>query len=1001
MAQYCFRKSALRLFVTLMMLALMAAGQMRAQLSCAAQANTFGPLQLYPMGVTGYRFSEIALDADHYVIVLYNVTGSLLGIEELCFTSSQSGQSAGLVAAAVQNAFGAAAQNLAIGDFNGDGILDVALTQGSSVAVFLANSDHTLRPPVSYPVGFGASSAIAADFNGDGKLDLAVTNLDSNNVSVLVGNGDGTFRPSVNYTTGAGPAGVAMADFNGDGKPDLAITYFGSLASPLSGVSILMGNGDGTFKAAVNIPGGSSPLAVLSADFNGDGKADLAVANSSSSTISVFTGNGDGTFQPAVTWDAGIGPQHLAYGDFNGDGKLDLAVIHRGTSVVSILSGKGDGTFQPRVDYLAGLAPETLSVVDIYGDGKLDLLAGGGSDYLAVLVGNGDGTFQAPPAYAAGSGPQAVATADFNGDGIPDLVTANATSNDVSVLLGAGGAKFQPAIESSVGPGATSQPPQPVDVVAADFNGDGKPDVAVADQETNDVSILVGKGDGTFRTPVHFPAGVNPSALVAGDFNGDGKLDLAVANTDFNSTRGAGSVSLLLGNGDGTFHAATSLSAGVHPMRIMAGDFNGDGKLDLAVLNAGSAAAGFIDSSVSILPGNGNGTFGTAKNYPAGSNPSALAVGDVNLDGKLDLVVATRAADLSYVLAVLVGNGDGTFKAAVNQPAETSVHAIAIADINLDGRPDLVVAHCCSSTDMTYLLGNGDGTFQPEVHFPGGDSPTAILVADLTHDGRPDAIISAGGSGGAGASTVAVVVNTFAPPPLANVNAASFLVGPVAPESIVSAFAVHLATGAEAAKTLPLPTTLNGTTVKVRDAAGTERLAPMFYVSPGQVNYEVPAGTVTGLATITVTAGDNTSTAAPLEIVTVGPGIFMLNGNALVAANVFRLKTGNVQSYESLFQVDPSTKQVVPLPVDLGPSTDQVYLLIYGTGIRGRSSLSAVSATIGGAAAKVTYAGAQGFFAGLDQVNVLVPRSLQGRGNVDIVLTVDGKVANTTRVTMK
>ena len=1004
MTKTLLHKSAL--YSLMILFIFVAPVKMRAQLSCSTQLKAFGPYQLFEVDVVGYRFSDVPLDANHHVIVLYSATGGVLGIRELCFDSSQTGQSASpaerLAAASSGNAFGTAAQNAAVGDFNGDGIVDAALTaKGNNVAVYLANSDHSLRAPVNYAVEFGPSSVIAVDFNGDGKLDLAVTNVDSNNVSILLGNGDGTFRPAVNYAAGPGPASIAVGDFNGDGKPDLAITDLGAFGSPSGGVTILISKGDGTFKPAVTTPLDASPLAVVSADFNGDGKADLAVAHSSSNYVSILLGNGDGTFQAAIKSDAGIGPIHLGYGDFNGDGKMDLAVIHRSTDILSVLTGKGDGTFAAPVNYLSGASPETVSVVDIHGDGKLDLLAGGGANYLAALIGNGDGTFQAPPAYAAGGGPQAVALADFNGDGVPDIVTANATSGDVSVLLGSGGTKFQAAIESSVGPGATPQPPHPVDVVAADFNGDGKPDVAVADQQTNDVAILVGKGDGTFQTPVHYPAGVNPSSLAAGDFNGDGKPDLAVANTDFNSTRGVGNVSILLGNGNGTFKAANDINAGTHPVRVMAGDFNGDGKLDLAVLNSGATATGTGAGSVSILLGNGNGTFQAAKDYSAGLNPTALAVGDVNADGKLDLVVATQAADLSYVLSVFLGNGDGTFKTAVSHPTAFGSHAITIADLNLDGRTDLVVAHCCGSTDMTYLLGNGDGTFQTEVHFPGGDSPTAVAVADVNANGLPDAIITAGGSGGVGASSVAVILNSFAVPALANVSAASFLPGPVTPESIVSAFGAHLATGTKSAPSLPLPITLEDTTVKVKDAAGVERPAPLFYVSPTQVNYEIPAGTAIGIATITITAGDNTSSSAPLPIVPVAPGVFMLNSGALVAANVLRIKSGNVQTYEAVYQVDPTTHNVVARPVDLGPSTDQVYLLVYGTGIRGRSSTSAVTVTIGGASAKVLFAGPQGTFAGLDQVNVQVPRSLAGRGSVDIVLAADGKTANTVRVTIK
>jgi len=330
------------------------------------------------------------------------------------------------------------------------------------------------------------------------------------------------------------------------------------------------------------------------------------------------------------------------------------------------------------------------------------LLVGGAANYLPVLVGSGDGTFQAPPSYAAGGGPQSVALADFNGDGVADIVTANATSNDVSVLLGSGGSKFPATIASGVGPGASSLPPSPVDLAVADFNADGKPDVAVADEQSNDVSILIGKGDGSFQAGVHYLVGVDPNSLVAADFNGDGKLNLAV-------------------------------------------------------LNSGSFAADFTDSGVSILLGNGNGTFQTAKNYRARLNPTAMAVGDVNGDGKLNVIIATQAPDFSYIVLVLLA-GDGGFRTPATQPTDYGARAISIADLKLDGKPDLVVAHCCGTTDMIYFLGNGDGTFQPEVHFPGGDSSTAVVVADLSHDGRPDAVITAGGSGGIGVSSVAIIL---------------------------------------------------------------------------------------------------------------------------------------------------------------------------------------------------------------------------------------------------
>lgn len=228
--------------------------------------------------------------------------------------------------------------------------------------------------------------------------------------------------------------------------------------------------------------------------------------------------------------------------------------------------------------------------------------------------------------------------------------------------------------------------------------------------------------------------------------------------------------------------------------------------------------------------------------------------------------------------------------------------------------------------------------------------------------------------------------------PVVNVSAASYAGDPLAAESIVAAFGSNLATTTDRATTLPLPTVLAGTTVKVLDGMGVERTAPLYFVSPAQVNYQVPPGTAQGVATATITNADGVRYAASMEIVSVAPGLFSASGTGqgLAAANVLRVRAGGSQTYEPVAQ-----------PIDLGPETDQVYLLLYGTGIRKRSSLGAVRVSIGGTAAAVSYAGPQPQYPGLDQVNVLLPRSLRGRGEVEVVLTVDGKVANTVRVNVR
>jgi uncharacterized protein (DUF2141 family) len=346
---------------------------------------------------------------------------------------------------------------------------------------------------------------------------------------------------------------------------------------------------------------GSGPDSVATGDFNGDGKLDLAVANSSGNNVSIFLGKGDGTFQSAVDYSVGTAPGSIAVGDFNGDGKLDLATTNNVDNNVSILLGNGDGTFQTALtSSFVGVNPGSLAVGDINSDGKLDLVVGsngatGGISSVSVLLGNGDGTFEPPLQYTAGPGVFSVAVADFNGDGKLDLAVVT-VGTGLSVLLGNGNGTFQPPVSYPAGP-------VPVSLTVGDFNADGKLDLAVANIPSGNtgpsvVSVLVGNGDGTFQPSVEYPSGsgtyIGSSSVTLGDFNGDGKLDLAVANQG-SSNR----VSILLGNGDGTFQSAVDYPGGSAVMAT--GDFNGDGRLDLAILGAAGV-------SLMLQPGLASGT---------------------------------------------------------------------------------------------------------------------------------------------------------------------------------------------------------------------------------------------------------------------------------------------------------------------------------------------------------------------------------------------------------
>lgn len=237
----------------------------------------------------------------------------------------------------------------------------------------------------------------------------------------------------------------------------------------------------------------------------------------------------------------------------------------------------------------------------------------------------------------------------------------------------------------------------------------------------------------------------------------------------------------------------------------------------------------------------------------------------------------------------------------------------------------------------------------------------------------------------------------------AHVSAANYRGATLAPESIIAAFGSNLATATLAAATVPLPTSLAGTTVKVRDSFGTERLAPLFFVSPTQVNYQVPAGTANGTASIVIAASNGQASQTAVQISSVAPGLFTADasGQGLAAAYVLRIKADGSRSNEAVAQFDAALGRFIAKPIDLGAATDQVFLILYGNGFRFRSSLATVIAQIGGVAVTVGYAGLQGDFVGLDQVNLLLPKTLAGRGEVDVVLTIDGQAANTVKVSIK
>jgi hypothetical protein len=824
---------------------------------------------------------------------------------------------------------------VALADLLGNGLDDiVAANANGTVTVLLSNGNGTFAAPETFAVGATPKGVAIGDFLGSGHLSIVTANTDGS-VSVLPGTGSGGFGSPILTPIGNSLTSVAVGDFNHDARLDLVV-------GTSTGLDILLGKGDGTFALKQTVPffikeGGlaipTAVNAVAVSALRGAGSQDIVAL--SDDAVSVLLGKGDGTFgSAAVQPGSQFGVGSFVVGDFTGDGKPDIATSNfappfSGGPSVNLLVGKGDGTFAIGPAENLGETANALAAGDFTGTGKLDLVLASklGSNTVTLLPGTGSGSFTVAPTVPVHVGPIAIASADFNGDGKPDLVTAGVGGN-VDLLLNNGDGTFHAGASLTVSGAATA-------MVVGDFNGDGKQDIAVA-AGVGVIDVFLGNGKGTFAAPKVFNLGnVSIRSLVAGDFNRDGRLDLAV-NVMLPDGLETSEVIVLLGNGNGTFHKGQTIKVGMDAEGLAAADFNGDGKLDLVTttfLPDGSR-------DVRVLLGNGNGTFQAPLITHPGDIGRDLATGDFNGDGKLDLVLLDNTDNR---VVVLPGTGKGTFGQPLtftfDNPTK-QVSGVAVGDFFGEGK--LSVAVSTGLGNVSVLRGNGDGTFQAPINFLGdlhGQQPVALVAADFNGDGKPDLAVTNFLTG-----DVSVLLNTTPKPgqaaPVATTTALTTDASPAVFGQVVTLTATVNAASGTAQGTI---TFFDGAT-----SLGEVSLDPnvqarlLVQLSVGSHSLRaVFAGLSPFTASTSATVSETVNQAATTTTLAVNPNGFGIKGIVLLTATVIPvapgagLPTGTVTFTEGGQVL--GTAQV--------DSTGQASLILDGTLAQGQHT---VTATYGG-----------------------------------------------------
>ena len=628
---------------------------------------------------------------------------------------------------------------------------------------YIAASGNSVVSPVQIPVTLSPNVSSTPDRAFQFVVDRAAGVGPSAN-----------FAPYTTSATGAYPISIAVADMNGDGRPDLIVLDKNKYSQSVVSVQLsntAPGSKQAGFTNRQELGAGVQSVAV--ADINGDGKPDIIVLSGGVSVFLNTTTPGATTITTASpqTFATGVASTSVIAADINEDGKPDLIVTNSHDHTVSVLinttsPGASTPTFSAQQVFATGAEPIAVVATDINGDGKVDLIVANDVDNTVSILLNTTSpgalapSFAAQQTFATGVGPTSVTAADINGDGIPDLVVANRTDNTISVLLNTTTpGSFSPTLAPSATFPTGSSPGQSLNSVAAiDVNGDGKPDLIVADFKT--VSVLINTSTtftASFTSPQNFAAGSGPSSVVVADINGDGNPDLLAVNNYANTVSALINIDTPVARLD--FAVQQTFPTGMGPASVAAADINGDGKPDLLVANT-------TDGTVSVLlnttpSGTPVASFAAQQSFATGAGPTAVIAADINGDGKPDLIVANGTDNTVSVLlnTTTTGAATPTFSAQQAFATGTNPRAVVAADINGDGKLDLIVANWHSNTVSVLLntttAGGSTPSFASQQTFAAGSFPNSVTAGDLNGDGKPDLAV-----GSSGNTQVSVLLNT-------------------------------------------------------------------------------------------------------------------------------------------------------------------------------------------------------------------------------------------------